>query len=77
MSLALASDVAAAHVAAFGRGQPGGRYILADGFATIRELCGAAVEAAGRVGRRAPARAAKGVLAVAGEGVSRVIRRPR
>jgi nucleoside-diphosphate-sugar epimerase len=77
MSLALADDVAAAHLAAFERGRPGERYILADGFATIRELCGAAVEAAGRgrVPRTLPVPLAR-VLAVAGEGVSTVIRRP-
>lgn len=77
MSLALADDVAAAHLAAFERGRPGERYILADGFATIRELCGAAVQAAGRgrVPRTLPVPLAS-VLAAAGEGVSRVIRRP-
>jgi dihydroflavonol-4-reductase len=77
MTLAYVDDVAAAHLAAFERGRPGERYILADGFATIRELCSAAVDAAGRgrVPPTLPVPLAR-VLAVAGEGVSRVIRRP-
>jgi dihydroflavonol-4-reductase len=77
MTLAYVDDVATAHLAAFERGRPGERYILADGFATIRELCAAAVDAAGRgrVPPTLPVPLAR-VLAVAGEGVSRVIRRP-
>jgi len=77
MTLAFVDDVAAAHLAAFERGRPGERYILADGFATTRELCAAAVEAAGsgRVPRTLPVPLAR-ALAIAGEGVSRVIRRP-
>jgi dihydroflavonol-4-reductase len=77
MTLVFVDDVAEGHLAAFDRGQPGERYILADGYASNREICAAAVEAAGR-GRVPPtlpvpvARA----LAAAGEGVSRVIRRP-
>jgi dihydroflavonol-4-reductase len=77
MTLAYVEDVAAAHLAAFERGRAGERYILADGFATNREICAVAVEAAGR-GRVPPtlpiplARA----LTTVGEGISKVIRRP-
>lgn len=77
MTLAHADDVAAGHLAAFERGEPGERYILGDGFATMAELLGAAVEEAGRgrVPRTMPLGLAK-ALAGGGEGVSRVIRRP-
>jgi dihydroflavonol-4-reductase len=77
LTLAYADDVAAGHLAAFEKGEPGRRYILADGFATNRELCQAAVDAAGR-GRVPPTMptALARTLAVAGEGVSRLIRRP-
>jgi dihydroflavonol-4-reductase len=77
LTLVYADDQAEAQLAAFDRGRPGERYILADGFATSRELCQAAVEAAGRgrVPPTIPAPVAKAV-AVVGEGVSRVIRRP-
>jgi dihydroflavonol-4-reductase len=76
-TLAHADDVAAGHLAAFERGAPGERYILADGYATRRELIAAAVDEAGRgwVPPTMPkplARAAAG----AGEAISRVIRRP-
>jgi dihydroflavonol-4-reductase len=70
-------DVAAGHLAAFDRGQPGQRYILADGYATLRELCRAAVEAAGRgfVPPAIPGPVAR-ALSAAGSGVSRLIGRP-
>jgi dihydroflavonol-4-reductase len=77
MTLAFVDDVAAAHLAAFERGRPAERYILADGFATNRELCAAAVEAAGR--GRVPPTLPSGLaraLAIVGEGVSKLIRRP-
>ena len=48
ITLAYVDDVAAGHLAALDRGRPGERYILADGFATDREIVAAAVEAAGR-----------------------------
>ena len=49
MTLVYVDDVAAGHLAAFDRGRPGERYILADGFATDRARSSrAAVEAAGR-----------------------------
>ena len=48
MTLAYVDDVADGHLAAFDRGKPGERYILADGYATNREICEAAVEAAGQ-----------------------------
>ena len=77
MTLTYVDDVAAGHLAAFDRGRPGERYILADGYATNREICEAAVETAGRgrVPRTLPIPVAK-LLAAAGEGVSRIIRRP-
>ena len=48
MTLVYVDDVAAGHLAAFDRGRPGERYILADGYATMREIVAAAVEAGGR-----------------------------
>jgi dihydroflavonol-4-reductase len=77
LTLAYVDDVAVGHIAAFDRGTHGERYILADGFATNREACQAAVEAAGRgrVPPTLPGPAAR-ALAIASESVSRVIRRP-
>ena len=77
LTLAYVDDVADGHIAAFDHGKPGERYILADGYATNREICQAAVEAAakGRVPPSLPAAVARG-LAVGSEAVSRVIRRP-
>jgi nucleoside-diphosphate-sugar epimerase len=77
MTLAYVDDVAAGHLAAFDHGRPGERYILADGFATMREILEVAVADAGRgrVPPRLPAGPAKAMAAV-GEAVSRVIRRP-
>jgi nucleoside-diphosphate-sugar epimerase len=77
MTLAYVDDVATAHLAAFDRGRPGERYILADGYAQSREIVTAAVEFAGR-GRVPPAMPvplARG-LARGGEALSRLIRRP-
>ncbi len=70
LTLAYVDDVAEGHLAAFDRGAPGERYILADGFATNREVCQAVVEAAGggRVPPTLPAPVARSV-AVASEGV--------
>jgi dihydroflavonol-4-reductase len=77
MTLAFVDDVADAHLAAFDRGKPGERYILADGYATNRDICAAAVEAAGRgrVPPTLPVPLAR-LLAAAGEGISKAIRRP-
>ena len=77
MTLVYVDDVAAGHLAAFDRGRPGERYILADGYASMRELVAAAVEAGGAVAcrRGCRSRCARRSRA-AGEGVSRVIRRP-
>ena len=51
MTMTWIDDAADAHVAALDRGRPGERYIVADGFATVREVCDVAIEEAGR-GRR-------------------------
>jgi dihydroflavonol-4-reductase len=77
MTLVYVDDVATGHLAALERGEPGERYILADGYASTRELFAAVVEAGGRgrVPPRMPEAAAK-LVASAGEGVSRLIRRP-
>ncbi len=77
MTLVFAEDVAAAHLAAFDRGRAGERYILADGYASMRELAAATVEAAGR-GRVPPTMPVALARAVAGGGelISRAIRRP-
>ena len=70
LSLVWVEDAAAAHVAALERGRPGERYILAGGYATVAELCAAAVEAAGRgrAPRVLPAALAR-TLAGAGEAI--------
>jgi dihydroflavonol-4-reductase len=77
MTLAYVDDVAAGHVAAFDRGRPGERYILADGFATMSEMLRVTVEEAGRgrVPATMPVRLARG-LARGGEALSRMIGRP-
>jgi nucleoside-diphosphate-sugar epimerase len=77
MTLVFVDDVAAGHVAAFDRGQPSERYILADGFATMHDLLSLAVEEAGRgwVPPTIPVGLAKG-MARAGEAISRRIKRP-
>jgi dihydroflavonol-4-reductase len=77
MTLAYVDDVADGHIAAFDSGAPGERYILADGYASFREICAAAVEVAGRgrVPFALPTPLAR-AGAYAGEGISRLIRRP-
>jgi dihydroflavonol-4-reductase len=77
MSLVHVDDVAAGHLAAFDRGKPGERYLLADGYAPMRELLSAAVDEAGRgwVPPTLPVPLAK-AMATAGEVLSRLIRRP-
>jgi dihydroflavonol-4-reductase len=75
--LVFSEGVAAGHLLAADNGIDGERYILADGYATIRELAETVVRIAGR-GRVPPsmpvpiARAFAGI----GEGISRVVRRP-
>jgi nucleoside-diphosphate-sugar epimerase len=73
LSLVWVEDAAAAHVAALERGRSGERYILAGGYATVAELCAAAVELAGRgrVPRELPPGLAR-ALARAGEGLAAV-----
>jgi dihydroflavonol-4-reductase len=77
MTLAYVDDVAAGHLAAFERGRPGERYILADGYAPLADMLRVAVDEAGRgrVPFTLPTAAAK-ALAASGEGISKVIRRP-
>jgi dihydroflavonol-4-reductase len=77
MTFVYVDDVADGHLAAFDRGKPGERYILADGYATFKEMLAMAVDAAGRgrVPMTMPVGMAKG-LARAGEALSKVIRRP-
>jgi dihydroflavonol-4-reductase len=77
MTLGYVDDVAQGHLAAFDRGEPGERYILGDGFASMREIVAAAVESAGRgwVPPTLPTSLARG-MAATGEAVSRLIRRP-
>jgi nucleoside-diphosphate-sugar epimerase len=77
MTLVHVDDVAAGHLAAFDRGRPGERYLLADGYAPMRELLSAAVAEAGRgwVPPTLPVPLAR-AMATTGEAVSRLIRRP-
>jgi dihydroflavonol-4-reductase len=77
MTLAFADDVARGHLAALEHGRPGERYILADGFATMREIVSVATREAGRgwVPPTIPVSAAK-AMAAGGEALSRLIRRP-
>jgi len=77
MTLGYIDDVAEGHLAAFERGRPGERYILGDGFASMREIVATAVEEAGRgwVPPTMPVSLARG-MAAAGERLSRLIRRP-
>lgn len=77
ITLVHVDDVAAGHLAAFDDGRPGERYILADGYATLREIVGAVVDAAdsGRVPPTLPTPLARG-LSRGGELVARLIRRP-
>jgi nucleoside-diphosphate-sugar epimerase len=77
LTLVHADDVAAGHLAAFDRGKPGERYLLTDGYATMRELLSVAVAEAGRgwVPPTLPVPLAK-AMATTGEAVSRLIRRP-
>jgi dihydroflavonol-4-reductase len=77
MTLGYVEDVAEGHLAAFDRGEPGERYILGDGYASMRDIVSTAVSKAGRglVPPTIPAPVAKG-LAAGGESLSRLIRRP-
>jgi dihydroflavonol-4-reductase len=74
---AFVDGVAAGHLLAAEKGRDGERYILADGYASFRELAETAVRIAGRgrVPPVMPVPVAK-ALAATGEGISRLIRRP-
>jgi dihydroflavonol-4-reductase len=74
---AFTAGVAAGHLLAAERGADGERYILADGYASFRELAETVrrVAGRGRVPPVMPVPVAKAIAAV-GAGVSRVIRRP-
>ncbi len=77
MTLVFVDDVAHGHLAAFDRGAPGERYILADGYAPMREVLALAVAEAGRgwVPPTLPVPVARG-MASGGEAISRLIKRP-
>jgi nucleoside-diphosphate-sugar epimerase len=74
---AFVDGVAAGHLLAAEKGKDGERYILADGYASFKELAETVVEIAGR-GRVPPVMPVPVAKAIAGvgAGVSRVIRRP-
>jgi nucleoside-diphosphate-sugar epimerase len=76
MTFVHVDDVAEGHLSAFEHGKPGERYLLADGYGTMREMLSVAVDEAGRgwVPPTLPVPVARG-LATAGEALSRVIRR--
>lgn len=77
MGVAFVEGVASGHLLAAERGRDGERYILCDRHVSLRELAEMVRQVAGR-GRVPPTLplAAARALAVAGEAVSRVIRRP-
>ena len=78
LTLAYVDDVADGHLAAFDRGKPGERYILADGYRDEpRDLRGRRRGGRPRAAcrRRFPP-ASPAALAVGSEAISRVIRRP-
>ncbi len=74
---AYVEGVAAGHLLAAEKGKDGERYILADGYASFRDLAETAKRVAGRgrVPPTMPIPVAKAISGV-GAGVSRVIRRP-
>lgn len=74
---AFVDGVAAGHLLAAEQGRDGERYILADGYASFREIAETVRDVAGRgrVPPVMPVPVARAVAAV-GESVSRVIRRP-
>ncbi len=74
---AYVEGVAAGHLLAAEKGKDGERYILADGYASFRDLAETAKRVAGR-GRVPPTMPVPVAKAIAGlgAGVSRVIRRP-
>jgi len=74
---AYVAGVAAGHLLAADEGKDGERYILADGYASFRELAETVREIAGRgrVPPTMPIPVAKALAAI-GEGISRTIRRP-
>jgi dihydroflavonol-4-reductase len=74
---AYVEGVAAGHLLAADRGADGERYILADGYASFREMAETVRQVAGR-GRVPPVMPVPVAKAVAtiGAGISRVIRRP-
>lgn len=75
--LAFTEGVAAGHLLAADKGTDGERYIIADTYATLRELAETVVRVAGRgrVPSSMPVPVARAFAGV-GEAVSRVIRRP-
>jgi dihydroflavonol-4-reductase len=76
-ALVFSPGLASGHLLAAEKGTDGERYILADGYSDFRELAETVVRIAGRgrIPPRMPVPVAR-ALAAAGEGVSRLIRRP-
>jgi nucleoside-diphosphate-sugar epimerase len=74
---AFVDGVAEGHLLAAEKGRDGERYILADGYASFREIAETVKRVAGRgrVPPVMPVPVARGLASV-GEGISRVIRRP-
>jgi dihydroflavonol-4-reductase len=77
LGVVFVDGVVQGHLAAADHGEDGQRYILSDGYVSLRELAEAVVRTAGRgrVPPTMPLPVAR-VFAAAGEGVARVIRRP-
>jgi dihydroflavonol-4-reductase len=77
LGVVFVDGVVRGHLAAADHGEDGQRYILSDGYVSLRELAEAVVRIAGRgrVPPTMPVPLAR-VLAAVGEGVARVIRRP-
>jgi len=77
ITLTWIDDAADAHVAALDRGRPGERYIVAGGYASLRDICATAVDEAGsgRVPRVLPEPAALALSRLT-ETVARVTGKP-
>ena len=72
LTLTWVDDAADAHIAALDRGRPGERYIVAGGYASVRDICAIAVDEAGtgRVPKVLPESAAMALSRIT-EGIAR------